>query len=84
LKAIEKGMKKGTVPAKIKLAGFDDVRCASVMTPSLTTVHQPCKELARVAVELLYRRMEFPDTPVCTALLDAPLVIRESTTGEKQ
>lgn len=84
LKAIEKGMKKGTVPAKIKIAGFDDVRCASVMTPSLTTVHQPCKELARVAVELLYRRMEFPDTPVCTALLDAPLVIRESTTGENQ
>lgn len=82
LKAIEKGMKRGTVPAKIKLAGFDDVRCASVMSPSLTTVHQPCKELAHVAVELLYRRMEFSDSPVSTAMLDAPLVIRESTMGE--
>ncbi len=81
LKAIEKGMRKATVPARIKLAGFDDVRCASVMTPSLTTVHQPCKEIARVAVEMLYRRMEFPDSPVCTTLLDAPLVIRESTAG---
>ena len=82
LKAIEKGLPRGTVPARIKLAGFDDVRCASVMTPSLTTIHQPCKELARVAVEVLYRRMEFPDSPVCTALLDAPLVVRESTKGE--
>ena len=82
LKAIEKGMRRGVVPTKIKLAGFDDVRCASVMSPSLTTVHQPCKELARVAVEMLYRRMEFPDSPVCTAMLDAPLVIRESTMGE--
>lgn len=81
LKAIEKGMKKGTVPSKIKLAGFDDVRCASVMSPSLTTVHQPCRELARVAVEMLYRRMEQSDSPVYTAMLDAPLVIRESTTA---
>ena len=60
-------------------AGFDDVRCASVMTPALTTLHQPCKELARLAVETLHRRMEFPDSPVCTLLLDAPLVVREST-----
>ena len=84
LKAIEKGLKKGTVPDKIKLAGFDDVRCASVMSPSLTTIHQPCKELARVAVEMLYRRMASSDSPVCTAMLDAPLVIRESTIGEKK
>ena len=81
LKAIEKGIRKSVVPAEIKLAGFDDVRCASVMTPALTTVHQPCKEMARVAVEMLFRRMEHPDSPVCTALLDAPLVIRESTGG---
>lgn len=79
LKAIEKELPRGTVPGRVKLAGFDDVRCASVMTPGLTTVHQPCQEMARVAVELLFRRMETPESPVCTAMLDAPLVIREST-----
>lgn len=83
LKAIERTMPKGTVPSRVKLAGFDDVHCASVMTPSLTTVHQPCELLARVAVEMLYRRMEFPDRPACTTMLDAPLVIRESTLGLK-
>lgn len=81
LKAIEKGVKKAVVPSDVKLAGFDDVRCASVMTPALTTIHQPCKDMARVAVEMLYRRMGSPDSPVCTVLLDAPLVIRESTAG---
>ena len=81
LKAIEKGLPRGTVPDRIRLAGFDDVRCASVMTPSLTTIRQPCKEIARIAVEMLYRRMEFPNSPVCTVMLDAPLVIRESTAG---
>lgn len=79
LKAIEKTLGPGAVPSRIRLAGFDDVRCASVMTPVLTTLHQPCKELARLAVETLHRRMEFPDSPVCTLLLDAPLVVREST-----
>ena len=79
LKAIEKTLGPGAVPSRIRLAGFDDVRCASVMTPALTTLHQPCKELARLAVETLHRRMEFPDSPVCTLLLDAPLVVREST-----
>lgn len=83
LKTIEKVLGKGAVPAKVRLAGFDDVRCASVMSPALTTVHQPCKEMARMAVEALFRRMETPDSPVCTLLLDAPLVVRESTTGEQ-
>ena len=85
LKAIEKVMRKSVLLGDIKLAGFDNVRCSSVATPSLTSIRQPCKELAHVAVEMLYRRMEHPDRPVCTALLDAPLVVREyaaSAAGE--
>ena len=82
LKAIEKGARKTSVPGTVRLAGFDDVRCASVTSPALTTIHQPCREIASVAVELLYRRMEAPDSPACTVLLDAPLVVRESTAGE--
>lgn len=83
LKAIEKSMRKGTVPERIMLAGFDDVQIASVMSPALTTVRQPCREIARVAVEMLHRRMKFPDSPVCTMVLDAPLVVRESTSRKR-
>ena len=84
LKAVEKSIRRISIPRDIKLAGFDDVRCASVVSPSLTTIHQPCKEIARGAVELLFRRFANPDSPVCTMLLDAPLVVRESTKGPRK
>lgn len=79
LKAVVKSLKRVSIPQDIKLAGFDDVRCASGLPLALTTIHQPCEAIARGAVELLFRRLEDPDCPVCTMLLDAPLVIREST-----
>lgn len=84
LKAVEKNLKSISIPQDIKLAGFDDVRCASVMSPALTTIHQPCKEIAREAMALLFRRLANPDVPACTMLLDAPLVVRESTRRVKK
>lgn len=43
-----------TVPDQLKIVGFDDVIIATVTTPQLTTIHQPVKEMARKAVELLH------------------------------
>ena len=68
-----------SVPRDVRLAGFDDVRCASVMTPSLTTVHQPCEDLARTAYQTLVDRLRDPSLPVRRILLPAPLVVRDST-----
>lgn len=41
------------VPEQIQLVGFDDIHLTRLMSPELTTVHQPIREMARRAVELL-------------------------------
>lgn len=41
------------VPEKVQLVGFDDISFATLLTPELTTVCQPVKEMAEKAVELI-------------------------------
>lgn len=41
------------VPEEISVVGFDDLPLASLLTPSLTTVRQPARELGKKAVKLL-------------------------------
>ena len=70
-----------SVPGDVMLAGFDDVRIAATMTPPLTTVRQPCEDLARVAYQALRDRLNDATIPARHILLPAPLVMRESTRG---
>lgn len=67
------------VPGDILVAGFDDVNFARLATPALTTLHQPCAELAELAFEMLQVRIRSPKRPPSETFLDAPLVVREST-----
>jgi LacI family transcriptional regulator len=67
------------VPSDIKLAGFDDVNYATLVTPHLTTLHQPCSAIARTAVDILFARIDDPSLPPREVFLAAPLVVREST-----
>ena len=67
------------VPDEIMLAGFDDVQIASIMTPQLTTIRQPCDGIAEAAFAALVERMRNPSLHPREILLPAPLVVREST-----
>ena len=67
------------IPDDVMLAGFDDVREAGSMNPGLTSVRQPCFELATMAFRTLLERMSDPDLPVREIRLDTTLVVREST-----
>ena len=68
-----------SVPDDVLLAGFDDVRFATAVSPPLTTVRQPCDDIARVAFATLRERMRHPPLPPRRILLSGSLVVREST-----
>lgn len=67
------------VPAEIKVAGFDDIRYAQLLSPSLTTMRQPCAALGVAAVETMLGRLRQPDMPARRVLLRAELIERQST-----
>lgn len=67
------------VPDEIKLAGFDDVKIARLMSPPLTTIHQPCEDLAHAAFDRLLARIANPELSPVTVSMLASLTVREST-----
>ena len=67
------------VPEDIMVTGFDDVRLASLVSPPLTTVHQPIEAIAATAFSCLLRRMADAKLPPAEINLSATLVVRCST-----
>ena len=66
------------IPAQMKIIGFDDVNVAALTTPQLTTVHQPVREMAEIAVSLLCDAVSGKVVPRRT-VLPVYLVERETT-----
>jgi len=66
------------VPEDVRLVGFDDVRYATLLAVPLTTVHQPCREIAAVAFRAMLDRIADPRLPARTITLAPRLVVRES------
>ena len=67
------------VPDDVLVTGVDDREHAELVTPALTTVHQPCEAIAATAFGFLLSRLDRPDLSPRTCYLPAPLVIRGST-----
>ena len=67
------------VPDDVQVAGFDDVQYARLTIPQLTTMHQPCEEIAAAAFRMLMDRIRNPGLPVRMEMLDSKLVARGST-----
>jgi LacI family transcriptional regulator len=66
------------VPRNVRVVGFDDVRFATLVSVPLTTVHQPCREIAVTAFRAMLDRIADPSLPPRSLVLTARLVIRES------
>ena len=66
-----------SVPAQLKVIGYDDIDMASFVQPSLTTIHQSVDDLCRFAVESIINFKE-RNIPSLT-LFPVSLVEREST-----
>jgi LacI family transcriptional regulator len=67
------------VPGDISIIGFDDSAFASYTTPALTTVRQPMRELGRVGVDLLFRRLQGQPIEARRIELSTQLIVRGST-----
>ncbi|MEV6109866.1 LacI family DNA-binding transcriptional regulator [Streptomyces sp. NPDC051940] len=66
------------VPHDLSVVGYDDVQLARWSSPALTTVHQPLRQMAEEAVQLLLRLRA--GRPSATRLeLATSLVVRNST-----
>ncbi len=66
------------VPDQLKIVGFDDVRIATLTTPQLTTIHQPVREMAEIAINLLHDAVSGKLVPKRT-VLPVALIERETT-----
>jgi LacI family transcriptional regulator len=67
------------IPQDIAVAGFDDIVYAAQMYPPLTTVQQPRFELGQRAAQILFTRLEAPNSPLIQETLPTRLIIRQST-----
>lgn len=67
------------IPGQIKLTGVDNLKYAQLLNIPLTTLAQPCREIGLAALEMMRFRLEQPSALPRQLLLDAPLIIREST-----
>ena len=66
------------VPEDIAVVGFDDMHLGALLTPPLTTVHQPMRLLGERACSMLLDRIANPALPYRAERLPTTLVIRES------
>lgn len=66
------------VPRDLRVVGFDDVRIASLLSVPLTTMHQPCRDIAHMAFYTMLQRMGDPTLPPREVRLSPRLVVRHS------
>jgi GntR family transcriptional regulator, arabinose operon transcriptional repressor len=66
------------VPQDIRVVGFDDVRYAELLRPSLTTIHQPCADIGAIAMQAMMERIENPAFPPRDILAQPTLIVRQS------
>jgi DNA-binding LacI/PurR family transcriptional regulator len=65
------------VPEDVSVVGFDDIPEAAYMTPPLTTVQQPFREVGRSSIQALLAEIEGGAGGVSTVI--APhLIVRDS------
>ncbi len=69
------------IPEDIRIVGIDDVKYARLLPVPLTTLHQPCRDIGRMAIAVMLDRITNPDLPPRDVLLRCDLVVRKSCGG---
>jgi LacI family transcriptional regulator len=66
------------VPGDVAVTGFDDIYASRVVTPALTTIRQPLRELGQHAAQRLRARIEDRELPPQAEILPTRCEIRAS------
>lgn len=69
------------VPGDLTIVGFDDTTVATTLWPPLTTIRQPVRQMASMALDLLLRALRSPAPPMAVHadhVLDHALIRRDS------
>ena len=66
------------VPEDVSVTGFYDYAYAVLSRPQLTTVHVEIDEMAEIAVDVLYKRIEYHTNPSNTIQVYGSIKVRDS------
>ncbi|MRN52047.1 LacI family DNA-binding transcriptional regulator [Paenibacillus monticola] len=55
---------KKDIPAEIKIVGYDDVQIASLISPRLSTVRQPIRDMSDSIIQLVVKQIEGGEVPM--------------------
>ncbi len=67
-----------TVPKDIAIIGYDDIKLAALVTPSLTTIHSPIAEIGARAIQMLLEQMSDTSLKPTQTHFQPNLIVRES------
>jgi len=67
------------VPEDVSVIGFDDIKAAAYINPSLTTIRQPLADMGRIAAQYILNRLHRTEGFREEIAVEPALVIREST-----
>ncbi|WHZ05795.1 LacI family DNA-binding transcriptional regulator [Neobacillus sp. YX16] len=67
------------IPEQLSVVGFDDSQYAEILSPMLTTIHTPIKEMGQRAIEIIVKSLKEKKIFKETLMLYPTLVEREST-----
>lgn len=67
------------IPQDVAIASFSGTILSTIVYPQLTTVEQPLIEMGEKAAELIYEKINNPDAPNQTIVLNAEIKLRTST-----
>ncbi|WP_395790082.1 LacI family DNA-binding transcriptional regulator [Aquimonas sp.] len=72
------------IPDQLSVVGFDDAPISRQLWPSLTTIRQPIRDMARTATRLLLGQLRSEDISELLSLHPAEIVLRESVAAPRQ
>jgi DNA-binding LacI/PurR family transcriptional regulator len=66
------------VPTEMAVVGFGDTPSAALLRSPLTVVAQPAREIGTTSARLMLERLQYPNRPRRSIVLDTELIVRES------